>query len=271
MLLSLFPGVGLLDTAFERAGFQIVRGPDLIWGGDVRRFHVNGDYFCGIIGGPPCQVHSTASKVGPGTKAVDLINHFVRLALEASPYDVDFSFSACKGVYPKDGKPTPLGAVCTLCKQTERNHLSERPFFVAMENVPAAHKSRYIPKAWHNVVLRDWDCGGQTSRKRRIWTYPFTLQVPPKREGKPSHSVMATTYKRGKSTNPFVTAKSYLPGDLKLEDYGKLQGCQDLVRGLSKYNFSRSTIIQLIGNGVPLAMGEHVARAAKAYMDFMEN
>lgn len=63
VVLSLFPGIGLLDKAFEDAGFQVVRGPDLIWGGDVRRFHVNSNMFAGIIGGPPCQTHSTAGEI----------------------------------------------------------------------------------------------------------------------------------------------------------------------------------------------------------------
>jgi DNA (cytosine-5)-methyltransferase 1 len=37
--LSLFPGIGLLDKAFELEGFCVVRGPDVLWGGDVRGFH----------------------------------------------------------------------------------------------------------------------------------------------------------------------------------------------------------------------------------------
>jgi hypothetical protein len=36
LVLSLFPGIGLLDLAFEEEGFCVVRGPDLLWGGDVR-------------------------------------------------------------------------------------------------------------------------------------------------------------------------------------------------------------------------------------------
>ena len=33
LVLSLFPGIGLLDMAFEAEGFCVVRGPDLLWGG----------------------------------------------------------------------------------------------------------------------------------------------------------------------------------------------------------------------------------------------
>ncbi len=39
LVLSLFPGIGLLDRAFEEEGFCVVRGPDLLWGGEIRRFH----------------------------------------------------------------------------------------------------------------------------------------------------------------------------------------------------------------------------------------
>lgn len=39
MILSLFPGIGLLDLAFELEGYTVVRGPDPIWGGDIRKFH----------------------------------------------------------------------------------------------------------------------------------------------------------------------------------------------------------------------------------------
>lgn len=58
LVLSLFPGIGLLDRAFEEEGFCVVRGPDLLWGGDVRRFHPPAGLFAGIIGGPPCQAFS---------------------------------------------------------------------------------------------------------------------------------------------------------------------------------------------------------------------
>jgi DNA (cytosine-5)-methyltransferase 1 len=58
LVLSLFPGIGLLDLAFEEEGFCVVRGPDVLWGGDVRRFHPPAGKFYGIIGGPPCQSFS---------------------------------------------------------------------------------------------------------------------------------------------------------------------------------------------------------------------
>lgn len=57
LVLSLFPGIGLLDMAFELEGFCVVRGPDLLWGGDIHRFHPPAGKFEGVIGGPPCQLY----------------------------------------------------------------------------------------------------------------------------------------------------------------------------------------------------------------------
>lgn len=87
-LLSVFPGVGLLDRAFEEAGFCLVRGPDLIWGGDVRRFHVRPGWFGGVIGGPPCQEFSPLAHLvrarGYQVRHPNLIPEFARVVAEGA-------------------------------------------------------------------------------------------------------------------------------------------------------------------------------------------
>lgn len=85
LTLSLFPGVGLLDKAFEAEGFSVVRGPDLIFGGDVRGFHVPAGRFDLVIGGSPCQDFSIARRSEPTGEGVELLGHFVRLVEEAQP------------------------------------------------------------------------------------------------------------------------------------------------------------------------------------------
>lgn len=85
LVLSLFPGIGLFDLAFEEQGFCVVRGPDVLWGGDVRRFHPPAGRFEGVIGGPPCQGFSTASQLTPGWKGENLIPEFERCVFEAQP------------------------------------------------------------------------------------------------------------------------------------------------------------------------------------------
>lgn len=89
LVLSLFPGIGLLDRAFEEEGYCVVRGPDLLWGGDVRRFHPPAGRFQGIIGGPPCPDFSPLRYLiaahGYKSKHGNLIPEFERVVAEAQP------------------------------------------------------------------------------------------------------------------------------------------------------------------------------------------
>ncbi len=85
LILSLFPGVGLLDRAFEDAGYVTVRGPDLLWGGDIRRFHPPPGVFWGIIGGPPCQDYSGLRRCDPTGYGDEMLGQFARCVTEAAP------------------------------------------------------------------------------------------------------------------------------------------------------------------------------------------
>lgn len=219
-MLSLFPGLGLLDRAFEEAGCTVVRGPDKLWGGDVRGFRVPADRFDGVIGGPPCQFASSAGEI-LGSEAVDLIPEYVRLVNEARPTD------------------------------------PRRQFFSVMENVALARKSPAIPRAWHPAKIRDYDVGGETSRTRFFWTWPFMVMEPARRPGDASHAVMASTAKRGSGS--YCDDKGFLRGDLPLEEYERLQGCPGATAELVKRGASRSLCVHLLGNGVPLAMGRYIA------------
>lgn len=222
LVLSLFPGIGLLDRAFEEEGFCIVRGPDVLWGGDNRRFTPPPRIFRGVIGGPPCQKHSTASAI-VGTEAIDLIPDFVRIVDES---------------------------------QAE---------FAVMENVSGAWGHEAIPRNWNPVELVDFDCGGETKRRRCFFTWPMMVLSPGRRGRGGAHTVMASTFKRGRSDSQYVIDKCFLPGDLPVEEYGRLQGCESLAVALRDhpFKFSRSSIIGMLGNGVPLAMGRTIARAVK--------
>lgn len=85
LVLSLFPGIGLLDRAFEEEGFCVVRGPDLLWGGDVRRFYPPAGKFDGVIGGPPCQAFSEASRL-TGSRKLNMIPEFERCVAATNPH-----------------------------------------------------------------------------------------------------------------------------------------------------------------------------------------
>lgn len=218
LVLSLFPGIGLLDRAFEEAGFCVVRGPDCLWGGDIRKFHPPAGKFDGVIGGPPCQVHSTASNIR-GTDAEDLIPEYTRCVNAAIPK------------------------------------------WCVMENVSGVHGLPSIPKHWNMCRLRDWDCGGETSRTRLFYTWPFAVPLVLRRDGDPERSVMASTWKRGNSK--YVEDKGFLRGDLPISEYGRLQGCQGFAEQLMAHKSkpSRSFVVHVLGNGVPLAMGRAIANA----------
>lgn len=87
LVLSIFPGIDLLGRAFEEEGFCVVRGPDVLWGGDIRNFHPSASIFRGVIGGPPCQAFSRLRWLNPlsGKKHGNLIPEFERVVAETSP------------------------------------------------------------------------------------------------------------------------------------------------------------------------------------------
>ena len=85
LVLSLFPGIDILGHAFELEGFCVVRGPDLITGGDVRDFCPPINRFDGIIGGPPCQDFSRRRRAPATGYGVAMLAEFERIVIEASP------------------------------------------------------------------------------------------------------------------------------------------------------------------------------------------
>jgi DNA (cytosine-5)-methyltransferase 1 len=89
LVLSVFPGLDGLGYGFELEGFCAVRGPDLIWGRNVRDFHPPAGRFDGVIGGPPCQpfsllVHLVRAN-GYEPRHENLIPDFERIVAEAQP------------------------------------------------------------------------------------------------------------------------------------------------------------------------------------------
>ena len=87
LVLSVFPGIDLLSRAFEEEGYCIVRGPDPLWGGDVRTFHPPAGVFEGVIGGPPCQHWTRLQFLNPNAgKGMEwVVNEYARVVEEAAP------------------------------------------------------------------------------------------------------------------------------------------------------------------------------------------
>jgi DNA (cytosine-5)-methyltransferase 1 len=85
LVLSLFPGIDLLGRGFEAEGFCVVRGPDLLWGGDIRDFKPPPNIFVGIIAGSPCQDFSRARRSKPTGYGLEMLTEFARVVDLVSP------------------------------------------------------------------------------------------------------------------------------------------------------------------------------------------
>jgi DNA (cytosine-5)-methyltransferase 1 len=237
LVLSLFPGIGLLDMAFEEEGFCVVRGPDLLWGGDVRRFHPPAGRFDGVIGGPPCQLFSRMRHLNPkcGDKHGNLIPEFERVVAATAPA------------------------------------------WFMMENVVDAPVPKVDGWSAVHVLLRDVWVGGDTNRLRRfsfgtVDGRALNVEMLALHRTDPEPSVLAGGGGRsvpvaiGGSGKRKKTAdgKRHGPHDgprAPLEEMLRAQGLP--------LDFLRDSPLTVdgkrhaVGNGVPLAMGRAVAKAVR--------
>jgi len=85
LILSLFPGVDLLSKPFEQRGFCIVRGPDLLFGSDIRQFNAPENRFNGIIAGPLCQEFSALHRTEKTGYSQAMLNELKRVIEAAQP------------------------------------------------------------------------------------------------------------------------------------------------------------------------------------------
>lgn len=231
LVLSLFPGIGLLDMAFEEAGFCVVRGPDLLWGGDVKRFHPPAGKFDGVIGGPPCQFASEMSR-----------------------------FNAHLGI--------PLAE--NLIPEFERIVAATAPSWFVMENVIQAPVPLIPGYAISENILRDVWCGGETRRQRRMsigMSDGRKIIVETLALHRPDPDLAVTSCAR---EDRFGREKYEIAGKRRVcANRGKRLPITEMARrqGLppdffgEKSPFTSEAQRKMIGNGVPLAMGRAVARA----------
>lgn len=232
LVLSLFPGIGLLDMAFEEAGFCVVRGPDLLWGGDVHRFSPPAGRFDGVIGGPPCQAHSRYAGINRalGNKiAPDLVPEFGRIIEEA------------------------------------------KPAWWLMENVPLVQNlvvAGYITR--RTMIDNRW-LGEEQSRRRafqfgtasgsRLRIDPATFDA---QEWEPA--CLASEGKSGRITNTKKDGQQHSVYNPR-RDWPRFLELQGLPSDfLDAAPFTASEKYRVVGNGVPLAMGRAVARAVLAHL-----
>lgn len=232
LVLSLFPGIGLLDMAFEEAGFCVVRGPDCLWGGDIRKFHPPAGKFDGVIGGPPCQSFSLANNhnrsMGVSSEFGNLIPEFDRCVNEA------------------------------------------RPDWFVMENVPQAPAPGVVGYAVHSFLLNNRQLGESQNRVRR-WSFGrrgldrrTILHVETQIFEHPEYDYAASTGGGLRDDRP-KQAKRMLSHGVKSRNseaaflhFSKIQG---LPEGFDLTSFKSAAKCKAVCNGVPLAMGRAIANA----------
>lgn len=198
LILSIFPGIDLLGRAFEEVGFCVVRGPDLITGGDIRQFTPPSGRFDGVIGGPPCQDFSGLNR-HPTGYSDEMIGQYIRV-VEQSGAD-----------------------------------------WYLFENVAAA-PSFEIPGYTSQRFALDLAWFTDFSRSRDF--------VYGSRSGELLNPMVAT---RGNGLGPCVTGRDE-------RSFSAICEIQGLGPGFEIPFFSLEGKKQAVANGVPIQMGNYVAR-----------
>ncbi len=244
LVLSLFPGIGLLDMAFEEEGFCVVRGPDLLWGGDVRRFHPPSGAFQGVIGGPPCQIFSILKRLNPlaGEKHGNMIPEYERIVAAAAP-----AWFVMENV-PEAPSPIVSGYVVTSLVLNNRwlGEIQERTRRFSFGTADGRKLAVQL------AALEHPDYTQAVTRSARA--------VSVKLGG--SGKVKRTYTEDGKRHGPGVGPRTTV-GDML-----ELQGCPRTM--LDECPLTESGKRHVIGNGVPLPMGRAIARAVKAALAMRE-
>jgi len=260
LVLSLFPGIGLLDMAFEQEGFCVVRGPDVLWGGDVRRFHPPAGVFDGVIGGPPCQAFSALAELvrfnGHEPRFGNLIPEFERCISEAGP-----RWFLMENV---PAAPVPVVTGFVVRDQVVNNRWFADEGYVGAEQ----NRTRRISFGTPDGRSLPWDValwehngfatgvtssdGGGVMRGR----FPMAVKADPRPTRREARA--AVTARHAGRLTWKTEPGSYV---YSLEDACELQG---LPRDFTEHMpFRKDAKLKAVANGVPLPMGRAIARAVK--------
>lgn len=241
LVLSLFPGIGLLDHAFEVEGFCVVRGPDVLWGGDVRLFSPPPGVFEGVIGGPPCNAHSALvhivrARYGESAVADDLIPEYVRVVAEAAP-----GWFIMENV-----RHAPLPAVLGYGVTSMLFNTRWGP------EAPAQHRERRF-----SFGMR----GGRQTLQPEVCAFEnptFEYAVVAQRGGAGD----GLKIDRGNTIRPVRTLERKRAASQRtFERCCELQGLSpDFLKDAP---FTASGKHEVVGNGVPIPMGRAIARAVR--------
>jgi DNA (cytosine-5)-methyltransferase 1 len=233
LVLSLFPGIGLLDKAFEEEGFCVVRGPDPLWGGDIRSFHPPAGRFDGVIGGPPCQAHSSYVHINRARGA--------EIALDMTP-----DFTRCVA--------------------------EARPLWWIMENAVAVPDANVPGYTTRRIVLDNRWLGEEQARRRAFqfgtaWGAALHVQHSPLEHANIETTCLASEGRAGRITRSREGTAVYNP-KRPWSRFCELQGLPpDYLADAPLTNEGK---YRVVGNGVPLPMGRAIARAVKAALQHRE-
>lgn len=248
LVLSLFPGIGLLDMAFEGQGFSVVRGPDILWGGDVKRFHAPRARFDGVIGGPPCKAfsqlrhivaHNHAKEPDKYHPAENLIPEYERVIGESQP-----AWFVMENVRHAPDPAVQGYAVCSfvlnnrwVIDATPQNRL--RRFSFGIRGSEPIDLRRYLEVALFEPV-------------------EFEQAVLASGSG----SGRAVPIRLGAGGKPKRLPKS--AASRSVSEYLRLQGLPEDF--LDEAPFTQEGKRLAIGNGVPLPLGRAIAKAVSNFL-----
>lgn len=244
LVLSLFPGADLFGDAFQREGYCVVRGPDIIYGHDIRDFtKIPRGKFDIIIGGWPCKPHSSASHgISPEEPLLPELERVIRQAqplVFVSENVLEAPIPRIEGFATKD--------------------------FVLNAHDYGANQNR----------IRRFTFGYQNHSEFR--RFPFEPESPiprDEREPDPFPTVLASEGKY-----PCNYAAGHKIGRmLTVREVCDLQGVPEYAdryflapRGKSKRQVYRKEFqYELIGNGVEMRTGRVVARTVKRGLEHLE-
>lgn len=214
-----------------------MRGPDPLWGGDVKTFRAPAGKFEGVIGGPPCQAFSPRVNVNRAQGreiAENLIPEFERVVSEAQPewFVMENSPHA----------PLPIVAGYEVRDVVINNRwLGEKQNRVRRFSFGTRDGRRLHPQ-FAALDAFEWEPAVTTSVGGR------RRSVNPTGKGRQNRTFEAADVAKGRP----------------LEDECELQG---LPRNfLENSPLTLAGKKRVVGNGVPLPMGRAIASAVRAAM-----
>lgn len=235
LVLSLFPGADLFGMAFEMEGFTVVKGPDILMGGDIRKWHSIEGKFDGVIGGPPCKSFSKAITGAGGSEFAtqgNLIPEFERIVYESKP----------RWYVMENVKEAPVPFSMGIDWKESNNYLYVKSY----------------------PLVDAWACGASQHRIKRfssnLWLNPVLVPTS-ERHPDPWPTVTATEYKMSAGSNERAQrqcAGRKVGRKMTIEEVNLAFG---LPADFDTPALTSVMSYQIRGNGVPIQLGRTIARA----------